>query len=149
MKNQMRSTARIVCALILVATVVSKMGHTADQVQCPAKIEVKEQIAAAVAGWTPASDDLPHRFAGLTFFDGKPGEKASLAPDSESKANGKLVSTWKFVSGDRGLWVACHYAGTAVTLTRELPASVRACTVTFNPRQSVGGLPLIEKIDCK
>jgi hypothetical protein len=124
-------------------------GRAADPVRCPPVIEVRQQMAAPVAGWSVAMDDLPNRFAGITFFDGKPEEKASLAPDSETKAGGRAVSTWSFGSGDRPVCVACRYAWTTVKLTRELPKPVRSCTVTYDLRQSLAGLPLIEKIDCK
>ncbi len=143
--SQLSSIARLLPALVLCAG----CGSAADPIQCPPLIEVHQQIAAPVAGWSVAMDDLPHRLAGITFFDGKPEEKASLAPDSEAKAAGKSVSTWNFGSGGRSEWVACRYAWTTVTLTRELPKPVRSCAVTYNARQSLAGLPLIEKIDCK
>jgi hypothetical protein len=64
-------------------------------------------------------------------------------------AGGKSVSTWSFGRGGRPVWVACRYAWTSVMLTRELSKPVRNCAVTYNLRQSLAGLPLIEKIDCK
>ncbi len=103
-------------------------------------------LSCAHRGWTynsnsftpcPAGattrDDLPNQFAGITFFDGKPEEKASLAPDSESKRAGRIFSTWTFVPG-RPIFVACHYALTTVMLMRPLPKEVHACTVVYNSR---------------
>ena len=145
MMSQLSSIAKLLPALIWCAGCAAAAGP----IQCPPVVEVRQQIAAPVAGWSVAMDDLPHSLAGITFFDGKPEEKASLAPDSETKAAGKSVSTWNFESGGRPVWVACRYAWTTVTLTRELPKPVRSCAVTYNPRQSFAGLPLIEKIDCK
>jgi len=136
--------AQLLPALILAAG----NGTAADQVKCPAQVDVRQQIGAPVAGWSTVIDDLPQRLAGITFFDGKPEDKASLAPDSESKANGKSISTWNFGASERPIWVACRYAWTTVTLTRELPRQVRACSITYNPRQSLAGLPAIDKIDC-
>jgi hypothetical protein len=112
-------------------------------------VDVRQQIAAPIAGWSASLDDLKHLLAGVTFFDGKPEERASLAPDKEERANGKIVSTWNFIARDRGVWVACHYDGTSVNLIRELPKQLRTCSVTYKPRQSMSGLPEIEKIDCK
>lgn len=145
MKTQLLSMARLLAALTLAAGV----AIAADQVGCPAQVDVRQQIAAPVAGWSAVIGDLPQRLAGLTFFDGKPEDKASLAPDSESKSNGKSISTWNFGVGGRPIWVACRYAWTTVTLTRELPKQIRACSVTYNSRESLAGLPAIEKIDCK
>src|SRR5271167_4016216 len=103
MMRQLSSIAKVLPALILCAGCAA----AADPVQCPPVVEVRQQIAAPVAGWSVAMDDLPHSLAGITFFDGKPEEKASLAPDSETKAAGKSISTWSFESGGRPVWVAC------------------------------------------
>jgi hypothetical protein len=89
MMSQLSSIGKLLPTLILCAG----CGAAADPIQCPPVVEVRQQMAAPVAGWFVAMDDLPHRLAGITFFDGKPEEKASLAPDSESKAAGKSVST--------------------------------------------------------
>jgi len=145
MKKQLRSLARVLPALLL----STGCGRAADPVQCPPVIEVRQQLKTPVAGWSAGLDELPHRLAGITFFDGKPEEQASLAPDSEAKAGTRSVSTWNFGSGGRPVSLLCRYASTTVTLVRELPKSVRTCAVTYNPRQSIGGLPLIEKFDCK
>jgi hypothetical protein len=135
--------------LLAALTMAAGCATAADQVKCPAQVDVRQQIAAPVAGWSAVMDDLPQRLAGITFFDGKPADKASLAPDSEAKANGKSISTWKFGADGRPVWVACRYAWTTVTLARELPRQVRACSVTYNSRESLAGLPVIEKIDCQ
>jgi hypothetical protein len=92
-----------------------------DAVHCPPTIAVKQQLAAPVPGWSVTSDGMPHQLAGLTFFEGKPEDKASLAPDS----------------------------GTNVVLTRELPRSTRSCSITYTTGVTLAGLPVIEKVDCK
>ncbi len=135
--------------LLPVLILAAECGTAADQVQCPAQVNVRQQIGAPIVGWAVVIDDLPHLLAGITFFDGKPEDKASLVPDRESKANGKSISTWIFSGSGQPIWAACRYAWTTVALTRELPRQVRACSVTYNLRQSLAGLPAIEKIDCK
>jgi len=86
----------------------------------------------------------------ITFFDGPPEENASLVNDSTSRIGGKDIATWRFgASRVRPLWVACGYSGTSISLARNLPTNIRSCSVTYNPRQQVGGLPLIEQINCK
>jgi hypothetical protein len=121
----------------------------ADAVRCPPRIEVNQRLAVQVPGWSAISDALPHQLAGLTFFDGNPREKASLAPDKEAGISGKSVASWIFPAGERPTWVACRYAWTEVVLTRELPKGTRTCSVTYSARESIAGLPVIEKIDCR
>ncbi len=128
---------------------LAQTAAAADAVQCPARVEARQQISAPVPGWSVSAGDEPHLLAGITFYDGKPEEKASLAPDSETKRNGKTISTWTFASGEHGTWLACRYAWTSVVLTRELPKRVTKCSVVYNTRQEVAGLPEIESIDCK
>ncbi len=111
---------------------------------CPTSVQVKQQLTAPVAGWIAGSDGMPHQLAGLTFYDGKPEEKASLAPDSHVNN----ISTWK-LDAARPAWVECHYAGTDVTLTRELPRGTSVCVVTYKRNETIAGLPVIESVDCK
>src|ERR1700716_4119815 len=74
------------------------------QVHCPAQVNTRQQIAAPVPVWSTSLDDSPHWLAVITFFDGSPSEKASLAPDSESKVKESMVSTWNFGSTGRPVW---------------------------------------------
>ena len=115
-----------------------------DSVGCPATVQVKEQLAAPVAGWTAASDGMPHQLAGLTFFDGRPEEKASLAPDSQNQT----AAVWKFAGGGP-TWVMCRYSGTGITLTRELPRGTSTCTASYSKGVTIAGLPVIQKIACR
>jgi hypothetical protein len=121
----------------------------ADPLLCPPVIPVNQRLAAPVPGWTVSSDRMPHQLAGLTFFDGKPEDKASLVPDKQTKINGKTVASWTFGVNREPIWVACGYAGTDVVLTRELPKGTRACLVTYATGVTIAGLPVIEKVDCK
>lgn len=120
----------------------------ADPVGCPMTIQVTEQLAAPVAGWTAASDGMPHLLASLTFFDGKPEEKASLAPDTHLTYRSSSVSIWKFAQA-RPTWVMCQYSGTSVTLTRELPRNTSICMVSYARGVTIAGLPVIESVSCK
>lgn len=139
---------RILLCLVVLA-VASWTIFAADAVRCPPTIEVKQRLVSQTPGWSAASEEMLHQLAGLTFFDGKPEEKASLAPDREAKINGKTVATWTFNSGDRAIWVSCRYASTDVVLSRELPKTVRACAITYSTGVTIAGLPVIEKVDCK
>ena len=85
----------------------------------------------------------------MTFFDGKPEDKASLAPDKRSRVNGKSIATWTFGFVERSIWVTCGYSATDVVLKRELPKTIRTCAITYSTSETIAGLPVIEKVDCK
>ena len=134
----------------LIALAVAALTlSAADVVHCPPTIAVKQQLTSPVPGWSVTSDGMPHQLAGLTFFDGKPEDKASLAPDKNVAIKGKSVASWTFDGSGRAIWVACQYAGTNVVLTRELPRSMRSCSITYTDRVTIAGLPVIEKVDCR
>jgi hypothetical protein len=116
---------------------------------CPAKIEVKQTLAERMPGWSVGSDNMPHLLAGMTFFDGKPEEMASLVPDSQSVTGGRNVAVWTFGATGRAVWVACHYAGTGIVLQRELPKNTHSCSLTYSTKETIAGLPVIEKVNCK
>ncbi len=144
----MRFGVMFVGALVLLPGLTG-WGAT-DPVGCPETITVNQQLAAPVAGWTPGLDELPHRLAGITFYDGPIADNASLVNDQTTKASGREIATWRFTGmAGRLVWVSCSYAGTAVTLTKSLPAKTSSCAVTFNVRQRVAGLPMIEQVSCK
>jgi hypothetical protein len=81
--------------------------------------------------------EVPHQLAGITFFDGNPRDKASLAPDTQTAANGKTVALWTFAAGGQPIWVACRYAATDVVLTRALSKSIRACSIAYATRETI------------
>jgi hypothetical protein len=139
---------------ILISAICAVLSSTAcaasESTNCPDIVDVRQQLTTSVDGWKPILDDTPHRLAGITFYDGPPEEKASLVNDQTTQAAGKETATWHFSSrADRPIWIACGYAGTAVVLTRMLPPNTNTCSVTYNPRQRIAGLPMIEKIVCK
>lgn len=122
----------------------------AEPAACPATVNVHEQLTAPVAGWSATNDDAPHQLAGLTFYDGPPQEKASLVYDDITRAAGKQIAKWTFApQRQRAIWIACSYSGTSVVLAKAMPATVSSCVVTYDARQQVAGLPVIEKIACK
>ena len=138
---------RIILCLTMLAAAFTVSA--ADVIRCPPTIGVKQQLAAQVPGWSIASEGLPRQLAGLTFFDGKPEEKASLAPDKQVGVKGKTVASWTFGVSGRPIWAACRYSSTDIVLTRELPKNIRTCAVTYSKTETIAGLPVIEKVDCK
>jgi hypothetical protein len=138
---------RIIFCFMMLAAIFTISA--ADVVRCPPTIDVKQQLAAPVSGWSIASEELPHQLAGLTFFDGKPAEKASLVPDKQVGIKGKTVASWTFGVSSRPIWVACRYSSTDIVLTQQLPKNIRTCAVTYSTTETIAGLPVIEKVDCK
>lgn len=131
-------------------TLLSLVCFAADAVSCPATITTRQQLTSQVAGWTAMMDDTPHNLAGITFYDGPPSEKASLVYDKITKTKGEETAEWTFdPKNERQTWIACSYAGTAVELARTLPPHTAMCSVVYDSREQIAGLPAIKKIACK
>jgi hypothetical protein len=145
-----KMTCRTVFLNSSAALLLCSAGFAADTPACPAKIDVRQQLATNAPGWTATQDDSPHQLAGITFYDGPPQQKASLVYDDMAKAGGKQIARWRFTpDSGRQTWIACSYSGTSLELTKSLPPNTSACEVTYDPRQQVAGLPLIDKISCR
>ena len=140
---------RILLVLVLIAF-SSSFSHAADTISCPASITTRQELTSSANGWSPLLDDTPHNLAGLTFYDGPPTEKASLAYDQYKHGKGEDLATWTFAKQeDRRIWLVCSYSGTAVELSRTLPPQITTCTVSYDPQTHVAGLPEIKKIACR
>jgi hypothetical protein len=134
--------------LALAVLLASPLARSSDAVQCPDSIRVAEKLAAAADGWTEGASDEPHRLAGITLFDGKPEERASLVGEERVLSKAKLQVTWPLAKG-REYWLSCSYASTGVVLSRRLPEAVRSCTATYSRNVRVAGLPELLRLDCK
>jgi|SRR5579862_4444453 len=137
---------QIVCCFVFVGCFVAR--GFAEEIRCPETISVKQSLAKQESGWKESTSDMPNRLSGVTFLDGPPEQKASLVNEEESVANGKQLATWRFGTQSQ-IWLSCRYSGTNVVLSRALPKGTSSCSVTYNPRQTIAGLPLIEKVECK
>jgi hypothetical protein len=116
---------------------------------CPASVAVR-QAATAPAGWAVAYDQKANGLAMVTFFEGPPAELASLVYDEQTSKGGEIRAVWRFPAGNKGIWMSCAYDGTRVVLSRQLPASVRTCTVKYDKTSaSGGGLPAVRGIGCQ
>lgn len=134
---------------VLFAVSLATTAVIAEDVRCPERVPTTQTVSQSTSGWTVQMDAAPNLLAGVTFYDGPPKELASLAPD-ESHVKGKLIASWDLTPNPgREYWLACRYSGTRIALARPLPKELRSCTVTYDPKQTVDGLPLIEKISCK
>jgi hypothetical protein len=143
-------TLRRLFLVSIFVALASAFGSAADTVGCPATISARQQLATPVAGWTAMEDDTPHNLAGITFYDGPPSEKASLVYDRITHGKTEQVATWTFAAQKaRPIWLACSYAGTSIELTKALPTTITMCAVTYDPQQTIDGMPVIKKIACK
>lgn len=141
--------ARFLLASILLAF-GGAFSHAAETVACPDVITTRQELTSSPSGWSPMLDDTPHNLAGITFYDGPPAEKASLAYDHLKHGKAEDLATWTFTKQeDRRIWLVCSYAGTAVELSRTLPPQITTCTVTYDPQTQIAGLPSIKKIACR
>ncbi len=143
--------ARLLLASIWLSILVpATLCQAADGINCPANITTRQELASPPNGWTPLLNDTPHNLAGMTFYDGPPAEKASLAYDRIQRDKGQQLATWTFVrQEDRRIWLVCSYAGTAVELARSLPPQIASCIVSYDPQQQIAGLPTIKRISCR
>jgi hypothetical protein len=137
----------------LIAACIAILGSSvgpalAGEVHCPETVSVNQSLAKPEPGWKPGTAALPIILAGVTLFDGPPEQQASLVYDRETLLHGKQVATWRF-GPNSGIWLSCQYSGTVIVLSRALPKNTTVCSVTYNPKQTVAGLPLVEKIACQ
>jgi hypothetical protein len=140
---------RLIPNAALACAALCGAAFAAESDVCPARLETR-QIAKAPYPYQLVSGEEASPLMGVTFFDGDPKDEASLAPDSEKKAAGTTVSTWKFAADDKlGTFVRCSYFGTSLQLQRRLVPTPGTCTVTYDDKVSTGGLPTILKLTCK
>ncbi len=129
---------------------VAGLEVRAQEIRCPAEVEVRQSAGAVPAGWMAGQSQMPTRLESVTFYIGPPEERASLVPDTSKRRGGALTSTWRFARGSKELfWVSCSYVGTTVVLSRALPAGVSGCTVEYDTGAMIGGLPLVWEIRCR
>ena len=139
---------RRMCALVFLV-VMAACFAAAQDVRCPERISTTQTLSQSVPGWTNQMDATPNMLAGVTLYDGPPKDMASLVPD-ETHLRGKLLASWDLTPNPgRQYWLACGYSGTRVTLARPLPTELRTCTVTYDPKVTIDGLPSIERLACK
>jgi hypothetical protein len=119
-------------------------------VACPATISTKQDVQGVPAGWAVGRGDVPENLAGVTFYSGPPEERASLVYDSSVTRVGLVHATWRFApKRTEVMWLSCNYAATNVILSRRIAMETTECTVVYDPKVTVAGLPEIRKIVCK
>lgn len=122
----------------------------AEIISCPASIATKQELQTVPSEWTASKDALPSNLANIAFYSGPPDQKASLVSDTRVTRGGLIYATWRFqAKRTESIWLSCSYSSTIVILSKTISTEITACTVTYNPKVSVAGLPEIQKIECK
>ena len=135
-------------AAFLLAGSAAAGATTSSLPPCPESVQIEDKLSAPVAGWTADRSSEPHRLAGITLFDGKPALRASLVGDDQVGPGSSSVTTWT-LARNRDYWLSCSYAGTNVTLTREIPADLRYCSATYSKIVRIAGLPELTRFACR
>ena len=138
---------RIACVYFVFASALAAAQVPAgfSQLDVPATVSVKQEIAATPPNWQAGRDAARPELKAVTVFDGAPSEEAALVPDREVKAGAYAV--WTFdPKGKRLIWVQAQFAGTAITLAQALPAGTKELRVYFDKGASVDGARPIKRV---
>jgi hypothetical protein len=103
---------------------------------CPEQIETEQSLRTAVAGFEARNEERPHFWSGITFYDGRPEQMASLKYDSEEDSgDGSYVQIWSF-DPKTEYWLECRYDSTSISLVKKLPP-VAECKVSVSAAQDM------------
>ena len=136
--------------LAVAATLLTTSSASAADSLCPDRVSVKQTGAPPAPGWSLSYSGAPSELEMVTFYNGPPKEEASLVYDDFVRGKDSSTATWKFPKDARGYWVKCSYRGTALELSKALPATVSSCRVTYDRQGgSPSGLPAVKRIACQ
>ncbi len=119
--------------LILAGCAWALPAWAAPELACPAELRVHAS-AETVPGWravVPAEDRLPLERMEIRTAP----EQPDTVPQTgylrmEQGGRKTIVARWDLTEARSGfpvLWLACHYAGTTIVLTRQLPEEADRC----------------------
>lgn len=140
--------AHVVIALS--ASIFSQQSFASGQkIDCPTEMPTAlVQFTGVPDGWTPFVPQ-PLALTSAGFMQASPEKMAHLKPFSTSENRKHVIVTWKF-EGDylQGKWLACDYAGGAVSLSKEIDRSISSCTVVYEKKnRSRAGF--VQQVVCK
>jgi len=141
---------RLLLFLAVAATLLTACSASAAASLCPETVSVKQTGAPPAPEWSVSYSGKPSELEMVTFYNGPPKEEASLVYDDLVRGKDSSTATWKFPKDARGYWVKCSYRGTALELSKALPATVSSCRVTYDRQGgSPSGLPAVKRIACQ
>ncbi|MFC0400782.1 STY0301 family protein [Paraburkholderia rhizosphaerae] len=116
----------------------------AEDLPCPPSIAVNESLnQPAPEGWRVEHGISDHFLAGVTFFDGDPKDRMSIAPTHDEQTGRENTSTWDLGSGSTRVWLACRYLDTGIMFSRPLPKTFTTCRVVTGPGSIVRSVSCI------
>jgi hypothetical protein len=129
------SLLRIASVVLAILGAQPACGQT--ELSCPSTIDVVE-TAALVSGWQSGSATAKHKFERTSILNGKNGGREyDLAPDDEKQDHSRVTQIWH-LAGYRSMniFLRCHYAGTQLVLSKDIPAHFQNCTLSFTMDKS-------------
>jgi hypothetical protein len=138
--------------LLVASVVMAQAGGVwaADEIACPQTIAAESRLSAPPASWEVRYGDAKCDLMGVTFYEGRPSEGASLVYDRASKSGKTWTATWRLTAnGGRGYWIGCTYTNTNAILYKKLRDGLAECRVTYDRSVSTAGLPTVKAIRCQ
>jgi hypothetical protein len=147
-----KSTALFVCLLALSFPSNNTSAEDAGWkiLKIPSSIEVNQDIRTVPEGWLPTKEEGRHVVAGITIFDGRPEEMASLVYDREVRQRSKhrMILSWRlFPNTKNGIWLRCSYSSTNISLSAPLSPKAKELRVVYDTDVHIDGLPQIVQIE--
>jgi hypothetical protein len=127
---------------ILTASLVLSSTVYAAKPACPDSINTKQSLKNKVQEWLEFRSEDGTILKSIEFYDGNPFKKIHLAPDNAEKGASEQV--WTFQKNQE-IWQLCRYTNTNITLTKQMPAGLKTCTV----KNSATVSPKVDDVTCK
>ncbi len=123
---------------VLAGLVLLAAPAAAAELSCPLAVGPGTPLPGgfALIGSAPRAE---RPLSSASIVNGPPGEEqatapATLAPDDESKREGRIVQLWRLADYRKeGLLLVCRYRGTAAYLRAAIPDSLATCSMTLPP----------------
>jgi hypothetical protein len=115
-------------SVALFSLLFAKSLFAAD-LQCPYTLVVTE-TAKAQTNWNVTQQTSAKTLQGWTIYEGKLGDTTSSMAPEESEHQQSLTQHWTF-QADRNYWIQCRYTDSTLTLSRDIPHSVKRCQITY------------------
>lgn len=132
------------CLILTLLSVPASAACASEVIsQCPASIEVRQEIRAVPEGWQAYEPSTKHPLVTIEFSEGDPMQKAMLVPTGEQ---GHSISTWTFTHSDEGHWVSCGYNSTTMVISKKLPPGTGFCQVEYDDDFSP---PIVKSYSCR
>lgn len=131
--------------VVAFTSLIGSVAYASDFRQCPLELLVNQTVQSTQSDWKTFNSNEKHPYVGVSFSEGPPDKKATLAPGKEKKIKGGTLAIWDFPTTAEGYWVSCLYAETSATVAQKLPSDVQSCEVAYDVRSSP---PIVKNWRC-